>query len=113
MSANSLTVVPFLVVLLMTTGVSYLVIALLLRHLRSERPDIFETLGSPRFSELVTRNPVNFRISWRFLMYVIAGRGIAETSGLLRILFAANWVCSVITIVALLSILILAMLGHN
>ena len=64
----------------------YVCNAWLLRVLRNKYPDLFSSLGQPRFWELHSRNPNHWKKQASFMWFVIAGRGFNQTEGLSRAL---------------------------
>lgn len=70
---------------------AYIAIPLLLRCLRLRYGVLFSELGQPRALQLFSRDPLHWKIQFRFLWFVLSGRAITSTAGACRVLASLAW----------------------
>ena len=92
-------------------ALSYIATPLFLRALRTNYSELQASLGEPRFGELFSRNPDNWRKQFRFARFVLSGQAYFQTGGAARSLAALVFIAQAGSIGALAALL--AHLAHH
>ena len=77
---------PALWVLIGSVAAVYLLLPFFLRNLEATEHELFVQIGAPRFNQICSRNPQNWRLQFRFLWFMLSGHAVVSTHGKLRIL---------------------------
>jgi len=84
-------------------------VPMLLRGIKGQSPEVFRELGEPSNSRILSRDPNNWRIQWRFMVFVLSGKANAVVSGRLKIaaLVAFAGYAGLLLFVAMLALMLI------